>query len=77
MNYGHRFDKRPWPVSPREYPLSGPTTGPVYTPPPTFGRRERHGALYWFSVALVAAFIVLGVAAPVIWPDMLTEPLYR
>ena len=29
---------RPWPVSPYQYPLQGPTSGPVYCPP-THGTR--------------------------------------
>jgi hypothetical protein len=30
-----RFDVRPWPVDPRQYPLSGPSRGPVYSPQET------------------------------------------
>lgn len=30
--YTARSDTRPWPVDPRQYPLSGPSSGPVYCP---------------------------------------------
>jgi hypothetical protein len=30
---------RPWPVSPYQYPLQGPTSGPVYCPPQRDERR--------------------------------------
>lgn len=51
-----RFDVRPWPVNPRQYPLQGRTRGPMYIPPA--------GEADGFKAVMVAcAIVVMGWAA--------------
>lgn len=66
-----RYDNAPkaWPVSPKQYPLSGPTRGPTYTPPPRSAETVFYiactvmGILSIGAVALIYAFIAYFVSA--------------
>lgn len=45
-----------WPASPEKYPLSGPSKGPVYSPP-VIDRRPVNGLVY-IAVGVMYAFIM-------------------
>lgn len=53
-NYLNHNSPRPWPVDPREYPLSGPSSGPAYCPEPYRMTPLAHAvrALAWGAVAV-------------------------
>lgn len=52
--------RQTWPVDPETFPLSGPTRGPVYTPP---AMRSTLGGMFALYAVMGALWLIGGIMA--------------